>query len=174
MALRQLGEPIEDYSGLISVIRVRLAELQVTCEAASALAGLTETHISKLVNPKRSRVLGRMSLTVVLRVLGIKLTATVDDAAYASLAARLPKAVFNRWGRPRELGVRVDDVGGVAAVKGVPVLLAAVTVPIVERPKPPSKPKPEVSRPRYNPDEPHPLPVRSRPRFGRGQQGAAA
>jgi hypothetical protein len=167
MALRQLAAPFDDYDSLVQVIRARLSELGTTCESASALGGLTETHISKIVCPARVRVLGRMSFTTVLQVLGIKLTATVDDEAYAPLAARLMKSTFNRWNR--ELRVRVDDVGGVAAVKASPELLAAVSVPVAE-----PKPKPEVKRSRYNPDEPHPLPVRSRPRFGRGQQGAAA
>src|SRR5580700_2118308 len=128
MALRQLGEPIEYYSGLIAVIRHRLAELQVTCESASALAGLTETHVSKLINPARTRLLARMSLTVVLQVLGIRLVAMIDDEAYAPLAARLPKARFDRWGRSRELRVRVDEIGGADAVRKVPELLAAVMV----------------------------------------------
>jgi hypothetical protein len=167
MALRQLAAPFDSYDELIGVIRHRLAELQVTCESASALAGLSETHLSKIVCPARVRVLGRMSLTVVLQTLGIRLIAVTDDAAHARLAARLPKAVFRRW-KPRELGVRVDDVGGVAAVEKVPALLAAVTVPIVERPKPKPEPQSPVTRPVYDPDEPHPLPVRSRPRFGRG------
>jgi hypothetical protein len=131
MALRQLAAPFDSYDGLVALIRDRLAELGVTCESASALAGLTETHISKLVNPKRTRVLGRMRLSVVLQTLGIRLIAVTDDEAYGSLAGRLEKATFNRW--KRELGVRVDDVGGVAEVQKVPELLAAVTVPIGHR-----------------------------------------
>jgi hypothetical protein len=162
MALRQLAAPFDSYDELVGIIRHRIAELGTTCESASALAGLTETHISKLINPKRTRLLARMSLTTVLQVLGLKLVAmAVDDAEYAPLRERLPKATFNRWNR--ELRVRVDEIGGVAAVRKVPELLAAVTVPIVERPKPE-----RAKRPVYDPDEPHPLPVRSRPRFGRG------
>jgi hypothetical protein len=99
MALRQLAAPFDSYDGLVVLIRDRLAELQVTCEAASALAGLTETHISKLINPKRTRLLARMSLTTVLQVLGIRLIAVTDDEAYAPLRERLPKATFNRWNR---------------------------------------------------------------------------
>jgi hypothetical protein len=136
--MRQLAAPFDSYDGLIGVIRHRLAELGATCEAASALAGLTETHISKIVCPARVRVLGRMSLSVVLQVLGIRLIAVTDDAAYAPLAKRLPAARFNRW-KPRETRVRVDDVGGVAAVEKLPALYAAVAVPIAEpKPKPPS------------------------------------
>ena len=164
MALRQLAAPFDSYDELVGIIRRRLAELGTTCEAASALGGLTETHISKLVNPKRSRIMGRISLTVLLQTLGIRLVAVVDDAAYASLARRLDKATFNRWNR--ELRVRVDDVGGVVEIRKVPELLAAATVPVAE-----PKPKPEqspVKRLRYNPDEPHPMPVRSRSQFGRG------
>jgi hypothetical protein len=148
----------------------------VTCEAASALAGLTETHISRLVNPKRSRVLGRMSLTVVLQTLGIRLVPVTDDEAYAPLAARLPKATFNRW-RPRELLVRISEIGGEAAVAKVPELLAAATVPLPEpkpKPKPKSAPEP-VKRPVFDPAERHPMPARRRPMmFGRGTRKASS
>jgi hypothetical protein len=140
MTLRQLGEPFDSYDGLVGLIRFRLDELSVTCEAASALAGLTETHVSKLVNPARTRVLGSMSFSVLLQVLGLRLVALVDDEAYAPLRARLPQATFNRWGRPREMRVRVGDVGGVAAVEKVPALHAAVTAPIAEKPKPAAPP----------------------------------
>jgi hypothetical protein len=145
MALRQLAAPFDSYDGLVVLIRDRLAELQVTCEAASALAGLTETHISKLINPKRTRLLARMSLTTVLQVLGIRLIAVTDDEAYAPLRERLPKATFNRWNREMRIGV--DEIGGAAAVKASPELLAAVTVPIVEKPKP----APAVLRPKIPP-----------------------
>ena len=131
MALRQLAAPFDSYDELVGIIRHRLAELGTTCESTSALAGLTETHLSKLINPGRTRLFARMSLTVILQALGIRLIAVTDDEAYAPLRERLPRA--------------------------------AVTVPIEERPKPE-----RAKRPVYDPDEPHPLPVRSRPRFGRG------
>jgi hypothetical protein len=170
--MRQLAAPFDTYDGLIGVIRHRLAELQVTCETASALAGLTETHISKIVCAKRSRILGRMSLTVVLQTLGIRLIAVTDDAEYASLAARLPKAAFSRWGEPRAaeraMKIGVGELGGEEVVKGVPELLAAATVPLPE-----PKPSP-VKRPAFNPDERHPMPVRRRPMmFGRGTRKAS-
>jgi hypothetical protein len=136
MALRRLAAPFDSYDDLVGIIRHRLAELDTTCEAASALAGLTETHFSKLVCPARARVLGSMSFTVVLQTLGIRLIAVTDDEEYAPLRERLPKATFNRWGRPREMRVRVGDVGGEAAVRKVPALHAAVLVPIAEKPKP--------------------------------------
>jgi hypothetical protein len=169
---RQLGEPIDSYDGLVGLIRNRLAELSVTCEAASALAGLTETHLSKIVCAKRSKVLGRMSLTVILQTLGIRLVPVTDDEVYAPLAARLPKATFNRWRRPRELLVRISEIGGEAAVAKVPELLAAATVPLPE-PKPKSAPGP-VKRPAFDPGIAHPLPVRRRPlMFGRGTRKAS-
>jgi hypothetical protein len=167
MALRQLAAPFDSYDQLVGVIRHRLAELGTTCEAASALGGLSETHISKIVCPARVRVLGRMSLTVVLQTLGIRLIAVTDDEAYASLAARLQRATFRRW--PRELALRLDDVGGVAAVKKVPELLAAVTVPIAEKPKPE-----RAQRPAYDVNERHPVPeIRRGFAFGRGNRKAS-
>jgi hypothetical protein len=163
--MRQLTAPFDTYDQLIEVIRHRIAELDATCESVSELAGLSTTHTSRIVNPKRSRILGRMSLSVILQTLGIKLTATVDDEAYAPLRERLPQAKFNRWPE-RAMKISVGELGGEEVVKGVPELLAAVSVPVAE-----PKPKPEVKRPRYNPDEPHPLPVRSRSRFGRCGHG---
>jgi hypothetical protein len=124
MAVRQIGL-IEDYAGLIRTIRCRLAELQVTCEAASALAGLTDTHVSKLINPARSKILGRISLTVLLQVLGIRLVAVVDEEAFAPIGARLPKAKFNRWKLERAMKISVGDLGGLPVIERVPPLRAA-------------------------------------------------
>jgi hypothetical protein len=54
MALRQLAAPFDSYDELIGIIRHRIAELDATCEAVSELGGLSTTHVSKIVNPKRS------------------------------------------------------------------------------------------------------------------------
>ena len=120
---------------------------------------------------------GKGEKSYLLQTLGIRLIAVTDDVAYAPLAARLPKDVFRRW-KPRELCVRVDDVGGVVAVEKVPALHVAVTVPIAEKPKkPPEPPK----HPAFDVNERHPMPERRRPMmFARGQRktrpsaGAAA
>jgi hypothetical protein len=178
--MRQLADPFDSYDGLIGIIRHRLAELQVTCEATSALAGLTETHISKIVCAKRSRMLGRISFTVLLQALGVRLVAVVDEEAYAPLRARLKPAKFNRWKlEPSDAGegeattieramkISVDELGGEAVVKGVPELLAAATVPL-------PKPK-EAKRPVFDPAERHPMPARRRPMmFGRGTRKASS
>jgi hypothetical protein len=147
MAVRQIAQPFDSYDGLVAVVRHRLAEVASTCEAVSDLAGLTTTHVSKLVNPKRSRILGRISFTVLLQVLGLKLVAVVDEEAFALIGARLPKARFNRWKREpsdagegeattveRAMRIALREIGGEAVVKGVPELLAAATVPLPEPP----------------------------------------
>jgi hypothetical protein len=163
MAVRQIGL-VEDYDGLIGILRLRLSEVGSSCENVSALAGLTETHISKLVNPARSKLLGRLSFSVLLQTLGIKLVAVVDEEAYAPLKARLKPARFHRWKleppEPREeMQIRVADLGGPPAIERVPELREAAA----------AKP-----RPRFDPEAPHPMPVRSHLRYGPRRARTAA
>jgi hypothetical protein len=139
MAVRQIAQPFDSYDGLVAVVRHRLAEVASTCEAVSDLAGLTTTHVSKLVNPKRSRILGRISLTVLLQVLGLKLVAVVDEEAFVPIGARLPKAKFNRWKLP-SMKISVGELGGLPAIERVPPLReAAVAKPRRRGPPRPSE-----------------------------------
>ena len=128
-----------------------MTELSVTCEAVSDLAGLTSTHVSKIVNPARSRLLGPMSFSCVLKALGLRLVVLVDDDGHAPLRARLPRATFARlnetfdWNEirqaaatGREMKVAIGALGGVQAVEQVPVLHAAVAAP-VPAPKEPAR-----------------------------------
>jgi hypothetical protein len=172
MAVRQIGL-VEDYDGLIGILRLRLSEVGSSCENVSALAGLTDTHISKIVCPARSKVLGRISFSVLLQVLGIRLVAVVDDAAHEPLRRRLKPATFHRWNRPpregdgdgigaetdREMKIRTAELVDPPVIERVPELRAAAV----------AKP-----RPRFDPEAPHPMPVRSHLRYGprRARNGA--
>jgi hypothetical protein len=178
---RQVGLPIGDYDALISVIRLRLSEIGSTCEAISDLSGLTDTHVSKLVCPARSKILGRISFGTLLQVLGIRLVAIVDDRAYAPLKARLKPARFHRWNRPpregdeakaaaaagRGMMIRIVEIGGPAEVVKVPELRAVVIVPVEEEkaPETPAVAR-EPERPRFDPAARHPLPAIPRLRYG--------
>jgi hypothetical protein len=168
--LRQLGPAFSSYDELVALIRRRLAELSATCESASDLAGLSTTHLSKIVCAERPRILGRMSFGCVLGALGIELVPMVDDVAYAALGSRLPRAKFNRWPEGRhETMINSNDVGGPAAIARVPLLLAAVMKP---KPAPVKPAKPP--RPVFDPAERHPLPERRRMQWGKGRRKQAA
>ena len=78
----------------------------MTCEAASALAALprrtfpgSEPEALAGIGPHVDGGFADLASAVPV----------TDDEAYA-LAARLPKATFNRW-RPRELPVRISEIG---------------------------------------------------------------
>jgi hypothetical protein len=151
MALRQIAQPFDTYDQLIGIIRQRLAEVGAPCDAVSALSGLPDRYVSKLVNPRRSKILGKISFGLLLQVLGIRLVALVDDAAYAPLKARLKPARFHRWdleppscdlATGREMKLRLDDLGGLQEVAKVMGLRAAVIVPVETVTKPRRRARP--------------------------------
>jgi len=157
MAVRQIGGLIESYDGLITAIRTRLAEVGSSCENVSALAGLTETHVSKLINAKRSKILGKISFDCLLAALGVRLVVVVDDLAFAPLKARLKPARFHRWNlgpssdtppasagaSSRGMKIKINEIGGMEEVAKVPALRDVVVVERQEcRPKAVTKLKP--------------------------------
>jgi hypothetical protein len=133
MAFRQIGDPIESYDNLITTIRSRMAELKVTCETIGHIGGLAEGHVSALLAQKR-KVLGRISLTVLLQVLGLKLVAIVDDAAHEPIRRRLEPATYFRWHRPQ----RVLDDAERAAAREMKIHTNQLlgTLPEIERARP--------------------------------------
>ena len=169
MTLRQLCEPICDYGGLIAAIRFRIMEIGASCESIDHLTGLSSGHTTKIISHRRIRIAGKVSLGVLLDALNLKL---VVHSAAAKYRHRLPKARIQRWDRKmdwdavnavaagRDLQINVNQLGDPAtieaAAKGAAVLLKPA----------PSASKP--ARPAFNPAESHPMPIRARPRFGRG------
>jgi hypothetical protein len=85
------------YAGLISIFRARFDELGITGETADYLGGLAAGHTTKLLTRDHMRRFGPVTLAPILGVLGIKLTATVDEEALAQISARLTPARFKRW-----------------------------------------------------------------------------
>jgi hypothetical protein len=148
MALRQLGALVEDYGDLVNVLRARIEEVGSPLEGIDHVAGLAPAYTSKLVSPRRLKIMGKVSLTLLLETLGLKLAVLVDDRAFqGKYRHRLPRGKFNRWHKPppvmdveesarvaeRELRVRVDDLGGMDVVKRLPALRDVVVVPIPEK-----------------------------------------
>jgi hypothetical protein len=196
MALIRFGdEAIGSYDDLLKVVRDRVFQLQATGEAIDHVGGLPQGLFTKLVAGRRQRVMGRMSFGTILSVLSIRLVPYVDTEAEERLVPRLGKARFPyRWKtRPADKPLSREEMKQVARDKDfklpLSVLLspqelaqlqcetqgfpqydpaeASAPVPIAGKPKPEPM-KAAARRAAYNPDEPHPLPVRSRSRFGRG------
>jgi hypothetical protein len=183
--MRQIGDLVDSYGGLIEAIRARIKELGVTCESLDSVTGLADGHTTKIISPRRIRVAGRISLGLLLQALNLKIVVCVDDGAAKQYRARLKPTKFpQRWNREldwsevkavaagRDLRIGIDNLGGAAAIvavaKTVPTLRSAVNPAPAK--KPPAEP---VKRPAFNPDERHPMPERRRPMmFGRGQRKA--
>jgi hypothetical protein len=197
MALIRFGdEAIGSYDDLLKVVRERVCQLQVTGEAIDHVGGLPQGLFTKLVAGRRQKVMGRMSFGTLLSVLSIRLVPYVDTEAEERLAPRLGKARFpHRWKtRPAHKPLSREEMKQVARDKDfklpLPMLLspqelaqlqcetqgfpqydpaeAPSPVPIPEKPKPEAQSPVKAHRAAYNPDEPHPMPIRARPRFGRG------
>jgi hypothetical protein len=66
------------YDELVRGLRARIAELNVRCEDIDDAAGLPSRYCAKLVAPIPVRSVGRTSLSLLLRVLGLKLVLAVD------------------------------------------------------------------------------------------------
>jgi hypothetical protein len=156
MAVRQIGL-IEDYDELVAVLRRRLSEVGSPCEVVGAVGGLADGHLTKIIAPTRLKVLGRISFTTLLRVLGIQLIAVVDDAVHEPIRRRLKPARFHRWPAEaalsgREMAIRAEEIGGMAEVTKVAGLREVVVVPVEEK-YTTTVVKPE--RPRFDPSTPH-------------------
>jgi hypothetical protein len=182
MELRQLGDLVGSYGDLVSTLRARLEEVGAPLEAIDHVAGLAPAYTSKLVSRRRMKIIGKVSLGLLLETLGLKLAVLVDDRAFEGrYRHRLPRGKFNRWHKPppvldcneakrvagRELKVSIDDLGGVDVVERLPALRAAVIIPVEEEKAPKTR--------RFDPAESHPMPARRRPMmFGRGTRKASS
>jgi hypothetical protein len=156
MALRQIGDLIVSYAELVAVLRLRLQEVAAPLEQVDHLLGFPQAYTSKLVNRRRTRIIGRVSLTLLLQGLGLRLAVMVDDQAFEQYRPRLQRARFNHWHAPqppmsereikraarREMRVHSEDLGDeavMAAAEHVPSLRRAA---VVKMPEPVKKPKP--------------------------------
>ena len=82
---------VHDYNGLITALRARQAELEITNETLDHVAGITPGYAGKLFSPKPIRSMGPMSLWAILGCLGLRLTVETDPEQLAKIRSRLTK-----------------------------------------------------------------------------------
>jgi hypothetical protein len=99
---RVLATEIHSYSDLLSVLRSRMVELDVTFETIDHVSGLQARYTQKLLGGVPSKRFGDISLAAVLGSLGVKLICVEDPAALAKVRDRLV---------PRELAPRGIPAG---------------------------------------------------------------
>ena len=79
---------IED---LLTALRARKAEFNVSFEVLDDLSGLGERFSIKLIGPKPNKTLGSVSLGATLRALAVRLVVEEDPAQLARIQSRLVK-----------------------------------------------------------------------------------
>jgi hypothetical protein len=96
---------VSDYAGLVSVLRERAEQLDVSNEVLSDVTGLASGYVGKVLGLNGKKQLGRVSLGVVLSALGLKLAVLEDPEALERVRPRLTR----RHGGPRRgYAVRVQ------------------------------------------------------------------
>jgi hypothetical protein len=95
-----------EYSDVISALRDRTAEMQISREAIDTIAGLSDGYAAKLLSEQPSKILGPMSLGPTLETLGLRLMLVEDTAATArTRALRTPVSRSNqRFGNKNNSG----------------------------------------------------------------------
>jgi hypothetical protein len=104
---------IRTYAELIAAIRARIFELNTTYLGVDMVGGLATGHCGKVLAGKK--MLGNVSLGVLLATLGIKLVMVVDEPALEAVRGKLVRrkiAVPARYrvgppapdGKPRSRG----------------------------------------------------------------------
>jgi hypothetical protein len=80
---------VTDYTGLVTALRQRIAELGTHMEAVDEVAGLPLRYTSKLMSENNHTSLGRVSLGPLLGALASKLVVVPDQDALARVRHRL-------------------------------------------------------------------------------------
>jgi hypothetical protein len=103
---RRVLAQVTDYAGLITALRARVDELNLTFDTLDEVAGLSDRYSSKLLTPaiKPSRTLGKMSLGAVLGALGLRLIVVEDPVALAKVQNRYRP---RKYARPSSWRARV-------------------------------------------------------------------
>src|SRR6267142_3990332 len=90
----RLGRLISDYGGLLEAFRERAKELEISREGIDQIAGWADGYTGKLLGgaaAKRRKIIGPLSLELMLGALGLKLILIEDPEATArTLARRVP------------------------------------------------------------------------------------
>jgi hypothetical protein len=89
-----LGRLITDYGSLLEAFRERAQELEISREGIDSVAGWADGYASKLLAgeaAKKRKIIGPMSLGLMLGTLGLKMILVEDPEATArTLARRTP------------------------------------------------------------------------------------
>lgn len=86
-----LGRLISDYDGLLEAFRERAKELEISRERIDAIAGWADGYAGKLLSGaavKRRKIIGPLSLELMLGTLGLKMILIEDPEATARTVAR--------------------------------------------------------------------------------------
>ena len=78
-----------DYNELITSLRARAAELNLSGETIDTVSGLASHYASKLLGPSQTRTLGAISLGPFLGALAVRGVLVEDAAAVAKLRSRI-------------------------------------------------------------------------------------
>lgn len=127
--MRRLAE-IRSYGELLSALRARADELQVTREGLDAITGLQSGYAGKLLAPVPIKSLGKFSMGPMLTAMGCMLILVEDADTLARITSRVPKRVNSNQAtntngtvltkRKRcKRGFRGSDVGRILRAKGV-------------------------------------------------------
>jgi len=87
----RLGRLISDYGGLLEAFRERAKELEISREGIDSVAGWADGYAGKLLGgaaAKRRKIIGPVSLELMLGALGLKLILVEDPEATARTLAR--------------------------------------------------------------------------------------
>jgi hypothetical protein len=79
---------IESYARLVSALRDRLCELNITLPVVDQVAGLPARYSSKLLGQWPCKSMGAISLFPILAALGLRLRLEPDDDGLAKLRTR--------------------------------------------------------------------------------------
>jgi hypothetical protein len=85
-----LGE-FDSYESLLTVLRARVGQLDISGECLDQLIGWPSRYAQKLLGTNPSKRLGVKSLADLFPALGIKGHVVVDEAALARVSSRLVK-----------------------------------------------------------------------------------
>ena len=116
-----LPAEIRSYLGLIDALRARRLELDLSFALLDELAGLAPGYGAKVLAPAESRskhpkLLGSMSLALILQTLGCRLELVEDPAAMERIKPRLVPRY--RVGSPRHAVIHVRQPRPAAPVNG--------------------------------------------------------
>jgi hypothetical protein len=92
---------ITDYLGLLTAIRARIVELDVSYERINALAGVADGYLAKLLCDPPIKYFGTLSVFLVLQVLGLRIALVHDPEALAQVQSRLIRRP-PRYSQPRK------------------------------------------------------------------------